>query len=238
VIEFKDKLEERLFVTKSNLEGKGRHLNNFRRTELALKSKPDLKEIAHRNESLGGKKKGGKSKGKGGGSLTPLGRVDDEIARMANVSRDTVSKVEKIIDSMDNAEDLEELRSEAVSINQAYNLILDQERLEEIYEAIEPLRPQIEGIIKEWAEFGEHLFQQFFQHVSEMGPNISTQQKEEVSTKFAEYGIHEYYMKIVSGVFNKLRTNKQLDPKEEMSKALESIQRIKIAAIERREKRK
>jgi hypothetical protein len=54
-IPFKDKTEEQVFVSKSNLEGQGRHLNKFRRAELALKSKPDLKEIARRNESLGGK---------------------------------------------------------------------------------------------------------------------------------------------------------------------------------------
>ena len=88
VMVFKDKVEERLFVSRSNLEGKGRHLNNFRRTELALKSKPDLKEIAKRR-ILAGK------------TLTrnqERMHVDKEIARMANVSHGTVSKVEKILD--------------------------------------------------------------------------------------------------------------------------------------------
>jgi ParB-like chromosome segregation protein Spo0J len=149
-IVYKDKVEERLFVSRSNLEGKGRQLNNFRRTELALKSKPDLKEIAKRR-ILAGK------------TLTrnqERVHVDKEIAKMANVFHDTVKKVEKIVKSLEE-EDLKKLRSEEVSINQAYNRILDHERLEEIHTAIEPLRPQMEGIIKEWEELGKDSLGQF-----------------------------------------------------------------------------
>jgi hypothetical protein len=53
VREFKEKLDEQLFVIDCNL--KRRQLNNFQRTELALKSKSILTEIAKRNMSLGGK---------------------------------------------------------------------------------------------------------------------------------------------------------------------------------------
>ena len=42
----------------------------------------------------------GKGKGPSVRNLTK-GRVDEEIARMANVSRDTVSKVEKIIEFLE-----------------------------------------------------------------------------------------------------------------------------------------
>jgi hypothetical protein len=225
VKEFKDDAEERLFVIKSNLAGKGRHLNKFRRTELALKLKPDLKEIARRNESLGGKNKKKSTRRKGDRNLTPLGRVVDEIARMANVSRDTVTKVEKIIESLEE-EDIERLRAEEVSINQAYNQILEQERLWKIYEAIEPFRPQIESIMEEWEVLLKNLFQEFSNQLSEIqekGPNILAQVKEDIANKFTEYGIREYYMKILSAVFDRLTANKQLDPREEMSKALESI---------------
>jgi hypothetical protein len=46
---------------------------------------------------------------------------------MAGVSRDTVSKVEKIIKFLEEDNpDLEKLRSEGISINQAFNLILDK----------------------------------------------------------------------------------------------------------------
>ena len=87
VREFKDKLDEQLFVIDCNLVR--RQLNNFQRTELALKSKPILEATVKRNESLGGKD------GKGGIFMTPLGRVDERIGEQAGVSRDTVRKVEK-----------------------------------------------------------------------------------------------------------------------------------------------
>jgi ParB-like chromosome segregation protein Spo0J len=178
-IVYKDKVEERLFVSRSNLEGKGRQLNNFRRTELALKSKPDLKEIAKRR-ILAGK------------TLTrnqERVHVDKEIAKMANVSHDTVKKVEKIVKSLEE-EDLKKLRSEEVSINQAYNRILDHERLEEIHTAIEPLRPQMEGIIKEWEELGKDSLGQFIQ-LYKTGPDMDSfaQQKEDIRNRFEEFGI-------------------------------------------------
>src|SRR5687768_3869255 len=50
---FKDKLEEELFVINCNLIR--RQLNNFQKTELALKSKPLLEAMVKGNESLGGK---------------------------------------------------------------------------------------------------------------------------------------------------------------------------------------
>ena len=60
---------------------------------MALKSKPILEAIVKRNESLGGKD------GKGGRNLTPLGRVDEKIGERAGVPRDTVRKVEKILEN-------------------------------------------------------------------------------------------------------------------------------------------
>lgn len=237
VMEFKDKEKERVFVIKSNLSGKGRHLNKFRRTELALKSKPDLREIARKNESLGGKKRGGKGKGKdkGGGNLIPLGRVDDEIARMANVSRDTVTKVEKIIESLEE-DDLERLRAEEVSVNQAYNRILEHERLERIHEAIEPLRPQIEDVLRDWIKAGGEMYNRFSDLSSVSSVEKLSEQKNDLCNKFMDYGMKEYYVKIVSGVFERCMTNKQLDPKNEMSRVLESIQKMKRVVEERTEK--
>jgi hypothetical protein len=57
---------------------------------LALKSRPILEAIVKGNESLGGK---------GDRNMTPLGRVDDRIGKLAGVSRDTVRKVEKILEN-------------------------------------------------------------------------------------------------------------------------------------------
>jgi ParB-like nuclease domain len=118
---FKDKLAEELFVINCNLIR--RQLNNFQKTELALKSKPLLEAIVKGNESLGGKG------GKGGRNLTPLGRVDDRVGERASVSRDTVRKVEKILESKRITDKTkEDLRSGKVSINEAYEMVvLDQE---------------------------------------------------------------------------------------------------------------
>src|SRR5918993_2835773 len=113
VREFKDKLDEQLFVIDCNLIR--RQLNNFQRTELALKSKPILEAIAKRNESIGGK---------GGRNLTPLGRVDEMIGERAGVSRDTVRKVEKILENERITDkDKEDLRLGKVSINKAYEIV-------------------------------------------------------------------------------------------------------------------
>ena len=88
--EFKDKLDEQLFVIDCNL--KRRQLNNFQRTELALKSKSILTEIAKKNMSLGGK---------GSKHLETLGEkgVSEEIGKLAGVSHETVRKVEKILEN-------------------------------------------------------------------------------------------------------------------------------------------
>jgi ParB-like chromosome segregation protein Spo0J len=122
VREFKDKLEEQLFVIDCNLIR--RQLNNFQKTELALKPKPILEAIVKRNESLGGKD------GKGGINMTPLGRVNERIGERAGVSRDTVRKVEKILENEKSITDKikEDLRLGKVSINEAYEIVeLDQE---------------------------------------------------------------------------------------------------------------
>jgi ParB-like chromosome segregation protein Spo0J len=121
VKEFKDKLEEQLFVIGCNLIR--RQLNNFQRVELALKSKPILEATAKRNESLGGKG------GKGGINMTPLGRVDERIGERAGVSRGTVRKVGKILENELITDKIkQDLRLGKVSINEAYKIVeLDQE---------------------------------------------------------------------------------------------------------------
>jgi ParB-like chromosome segregation protein Spo0J len=115
---FEDKLEEQLFVIECNLIR--RQLNNFQRIELALKSKPILEAIVKRNESLGGK---------GGKSLSPLGRVNDRIGVQSGVSYETVRKVERIIDCKKVTDTIkEDLRLGKLSINEAYEVVvLDQE---------------------------------------------------------------------------------------------------------------
>jgi ParB-like chromosome segregation protein Spo0J len=129
VREFKDKLEEQLFVIDCNLVR--RQLNNFQRIELALKSKPILEATVKRNESLGGKG------GKGVRFLTPLGRVDERIGERAGVSRDTVRKVEKILENELITDKIkQDLRLGNVSINEAYKIVeLDQEH-QSLYQSL------------------------------------------------------------------------------------------------------
>ena len=85
---FSNSLHEKLFVIDSNLNR--RQLSTFARIELALSKKPILQEIARNNMVLGGK---------GDRNLTPLGRVDDSIADSATTSRDTVRKVEFLLNN-------------------------------------------------------------------------------------------------------------------------------------------
>jgi ParB-like chromosome segregation protein Spo0J len=120
VKEFNNELDEQLFVIDCNLVR--RQLNSFQRTELALRSKPILEAIAKRNESIGGK---------GGRNLTPLRRVDEKIGERAGVSRDTVRKVEKILENKRISDEVkEDLRLGKVSINEAYKMVeQDQEGL-------------------------------------------------------------------------------------------------------------
>ena len=110
VKEFKEKLDEQLFVIDCNL--RRRQLNNFQRTELALKSKSILTEIAKKNMSLGGK---------GSKDLETLDEkgVAEEIGKLAGVSHETVRKADKLLDSA--PEDvIEKLRTGEMSISQAF----------------------------------------------------------------------------------------------------------------------
>lgn len=91
-------LQEKLFVIDSNL--KRRQLSTFARVELALSKKPILQEIARNNMALAGK---------GDRNLTPLGRVDDSIADSVTTSRDTVRKVEFLLENA-SAESISRLR--------------------------------------------------------------------------------------------------------------------------------
>jgi ParB-like chromosome segregation protein Spo0J len=126
VREYSDKLEEQLFVIDCNLIR--RQLNNFQRTELALKLKPILEAIVKGNESLGGK---------GDRNLTPLGRVDDRIGERAGVSRDTVRKVEKILENKRISYKVKEiLRLGKLSINEAYEMVEQDQEGQSLYQKL------------------------------------------------------------------------------------------------------
>jgi DNA modification methylase len=116
-----NKLQEKLFVINSNL--KRRHLNSFQRISLTLKTKPILEEIARRNESLGGK---------GVEIRTPLGRVDEQIAKRAGgVGKDTVRKVEVIL-AKGTLEQIRKLEQGKITIHRIAKQIRDAEKRQEL----------------------------------------------------------------------------------------------------------
>ena len=116
-----NKLQEKLFVINSNL--KRRHLNSFQRISLTLKTKPILEEIARRNESLGGK---------GVEIRTPLGRVDEQIAKRARgVGKDTVRKVEVIL-AKGTLEQIRKLEQGKITIHRIAKQIRDAEKRQEL----------------------------------------------------------------------------------------------------------
>ena len=96
---FDDRLEEKLYVINSNLTR--RQLNSFQRIELALKEKPILEEIAKRNSEPNLKQNNNNKNNNHKPSVriqtVGIGRVDQEIGRHAGVGKDTVRKVEMIL---------------------------------------------------------------------------------------------------------------------------------------------
>jgi hypothetical protein len=147
--DFADKLHEKIFVIDCNLTR--RQLNNFQRTELALKSKPILEEIVKQNESQGGK---------GDRNLTPLGRVDEQIGQRAGVSRDTVRKVEKIAEKA--SEELKQsLRAGQMSINEAIKRISEKEQWLQIENELQIHKLKLGNAIKE-LDKAEKEFDEFY----------------------------------------------------------------------------
>ena len=95
-----------------------RNLTPFQRTELALKLKPLLTKQAKERMLSGKADPTQKSAG---------GEVRQQIADAANVSRDTVSKVEKILYKAPE-ETKKDLREGKVSINKAYQSIANESK--------------------------------------------------------------------------------------------------------------
>lgn len=96
-----------------------RNLTAFTRTELSLKLKPLLVEEAKKRQGERNDLKDIPQKSAGS-------EVRDEIAKAANVSHDTVSKVERIIEKAPE-EVKDRLRRGEVSINRAYKEIKEEE---------------------------------------------------------------------------------------------------------------
>ena len=112
-----------------------RNLSDFARTEIALMLKPLLAEKAKQNSLKGVQnlKKGEESPDRqnsatpGNGIFSPAGRVDDQVAKSADVSRNTVQRVEKILES-GNDEIIDKARSGEISINKAFKAVTPEKQ--------------------------------------------------------------------------------------------------------------
>lgn len=127
VQEFSDKLDEQLFVIDCNL--KRRHLNDFQRIELALKKKPILEEIARRNSEANLRQNQNNSEELELPShqYWRVGEVNKEIGKAAGVGKESVRKVEKILEQAPEYMK-QKARLGRQSINKAYKYIIKEER--------------------------------------------------------------------------------------------------------------
>jgi ParB-like chromosome segregation protein Spo0J len=217
VREFSDKLEEQLFVINCNLIR--RQLNNFQRTELALKLKPILKAIVKRNESLGGK---------GDRNLTPLGRVNDRIGERAGVSRDTASKVEKILENKRISDKTKEgLRSGKLSINEAYEMVEQDQEGQSLYQK---LRKAADELIKSAAELDN-----LPKHTKEEKERLRAEEKEKLRAAIKKL-FRNYFEKVIEyfkamAAFHfwiEYRENKNNEIESVASETLKEIVRLGI----------
>ena len=114
--DFADRNEAKLWMIRNQLSR--RNLPSFVRSELALKLKPVIAEMAKENQ----------------GTRTDICQISDrssidtkrELAKVADVSHDTIAKVEKII-AVAPEEVKTQLRKGEMSINQAYQQIRQED---------------------------------------------------------------------------------------------------------------
>ena len=174
---FEDKLHEKMFVIDCNLTR--RQLNNFQRTELALKSKPILEEIVKQNESQGGK---------GVRIQTPLGRVDQEIGKLAGVGKDTVRRVQTITEKA--SEELKQsLRAGQMSINEAIKQINEKEQLLQIEKELQILKLKLDNAIKELDKVDKEFDEFYVEQLNR--PKLTEEQLAKMSKREREAATRE-----------------------------------------------
>jgi ParB-like chromosome segregation protein Spo0J len=214
VKEFSDKLAEKFFVIECN--ARRRHLNKFQRTELELKLKPMLEERVKRNESLGGE---------GDRNLTPLHRIDERIGERACVSRDTVRKVEKILKSriLDKIKD--DLTSDKLSINKAYEMVEQDQEGQSLYQKC---LKAADELIKSATEL-DHLpvrTQEEKERLRELGEEKSIAEVLKPFRKYFEKVIEYYKAMAAMHFWIEYRENRNNDIESVASETLKEIVRL------------
>lgn len=118
--DFKDENEVMNWMITNQLAR--RNMNEFQKTEYALRFEPVIKERAKEKQIEAGRNKLSQNSAKAIDSRK-------EIAKLAGVSHDTVSKVKKILEKGDD-KDIKKLKSDKVSINKVFKKIKSLEKRE------------------------------------------------------------------------------------------------------------
>jgi len=116
--EFADRNDAKIWIIRNQF-GR-RNLNLHQRSKLALELKPLIAQQAKEKQIEAGKAKLLQNSGE-------AIRTDKELAKAANVSHDTISKVEKI-EAKAEPEQKEALRTGEVSVNKIYRDVVKKER--------------------------------------------------------------------------------------------------------------
>ena len=99
-----------------------RNLEPFARAEMALKVKPYIEERARERSLVNLKQNAGSTECQNSGTREKLVRTDEILAKKADVSKDTIHRVNKILKEAE-PEVIEKARSGEISINQAYQTV-------------------------------------------------------------------------------------------------------------------
>ena len=105
-----------MYVIDVNLQR--RHSTVFQQVELGLKKKPILQELVKLNESLGGK---------GVQICTPLGRINDHLAKNAGISSRQFSKIEYLLSNASEGIRNHLLTNPNPPVNKIYNKLKIEE---------------------------------------------------------------------------------------------------------------
>jgi transcriptional regulator with XRE-family HTH domain len=143
-IDFKDADDAKLWILKNQMAR--RNMTDYSRSVKALKMKPVLAEKARERMKAGGNPMQNSAQG---------GAVRDEIAKLAGVSHDTISKVEEIEAAAPDAIKAK-VQSGEMSINAAHKSLkipTDKSGAE-----ITPAKPKLHLMVKKTEKLVEQLF--------------------------------------------------------------------------------
>src|SRR5919106_3656723 len=129
---FPNLLQEKLFVIDVNLLR--RQLNQVQRVLLNLEKKPILQELAKENMSLGAK---------GVKICTPLGRINDQLAKNAGVSARQFSKIEYLLSRASEGIRNSLLTNPNPPVNKIYNKLKIEEARQKATSDLAPIEANL-----------------------------------------------------------------------------------------------